>query len=79
MVDGNYIMMQGGGSFVSELRPAAPHSDQDAVTFHSLCVLQTVRRGCSLPRNNTMKDGLTRRSYPIPATFPAGLPSVVVG
>ena len=37
MVDGNFTMMQ-GGSFVSELRPAAPHSDQDdAVTFDSFC------------------------------------------
>ena len=40
MVDENFIMMQ-GGSFVSELQPAVPHSDQDAVTFDSLCVLQT--------------------------------------
>ena len=77
-VDGNFIMMQ-GGSFVSELRPATTHLDQDAVTFDSLCSLQTVEHSCSLPRDNIMEDAFTGLSCPVPTTSPAGPLSVAVG
>ena len=68
-----------GGSFVSELRPAATLSDQDAVTFDSLCNLQTVGHSWSLLKGIIMEDAFTGLFCPIRTTFPPGLLSVVVG